>query len=187
MQRKKLLAASIAAAIAPMTAQAVDVSVSGHVNRMIRYVDDGQDSDIQHLDHAGAGISRWRMSAEGELDNGLMAGAYIESGFGSNANTRTAMNDGGKNEEKHKATTTVTEDEAGVHTATTTVRQIPMTTPESATRTSGSVGTSASSRSATPAQPAAARCGHRTTAPSWEQSTSSVDASSTVMFAHLQR
>ena len=121
MQRKKLLAASIAAAIAPMTAQAVDVSVSGQVNRMIRYADDGHDSDIQHIDHAGAGVSRWRMSAEGELDNGLMAGAYIESAFGSNANTRTAMNDGGKNEEKHKATTTVTEDENGVHTATTKV------------------------------------------------------------------
>ena len=81
---KKLLAAAVAGAIAPVVAQAVDVSVSGHVNRMIRYADDGHDSEIQHLD-SGASLSRWRMTAEGELDGGMMAGATIESAFSSNS------------------------------------------------------------------------------------------------------
>ena len=80
---RKLLAVAIAGAIAPMTAQALDVSVSGHVNRMIRYADDGHDSDVQHLDTT-ASRSRWRMTAEGELDSGITAGARIESGFASN-------------------------------------------------------------------------------------------------------
>lgn len=80
---RKLLAVAVAGAIAPMAAQALDVSVSGHVNRMIRYADDGHDSDVQHLDTT-ASRSRWRMTAEGELDNGLTAGAHIESGFASN-------------------------------------------------------------------------------------------------------
>ena len=51
---RKLLAAAVAGALAPMAAQAVDISVSGQVNRMIRYADDGHDSDVQHLDHGGA-------------------------------------------------------------------------------------------------------------------------------------
>ena len=80
---RKLLAVAVAGAIAPMTAQALDVSVSGQVNRMIRYADDGHDSDVQHLDTT-ASRSRWRMTAEGELDSGITAGAYIESGFASN-------------------------------------------------------------------------------------------------------
>ena len=80
---RKLLAAAVAGAIAPMTAQAVDISVSGHVNRMIRFADNGADSDIQHLDTT-ASRSRWRMQGEGDLGNGITAGAYIESSFASN-------------------------------------------------------------------------------------------------------
>ena len=94
MKRKKLLAASIAAAIAPMTAQAVDFSISGHVNRMIRYADDGHDSDVQHLDNSGFWGSRWRMRGEGELDGGLMAGATIESGFFQNGSGTPVDNSG---------------------------------------------------------------------------------------------
>ena len=89
---KKLLAAAVAGAIVPVVAQAVDVSVSGHVNRMIRYADDGHDSEIQHLD-SGASLSRWRMTAEGELDGGMMAGATIESAFSSNS-AGTPLNSG---------------------------------------------------------------------------------------------
>ena len=93
---KKLLAAAVAGAIAPVAAQAVDVSVSGHVNRMIRYADDGHDSEIQHLD-SGASLSRWRMTAEGELDGGMMAGATVESAFVSNgAGTPLDSGAGGK-------------------------------------------------------------------------------------------
>ena len=93
MKRKKLLAASIAAALAPMTVQAVDFSISGHVNRMIRYADDGHDSDIQHLDNSGSWGSRWRMKGAGELDGGLMAGATIESSFLQNGGTPLVTTD----------------------------------------------------------------------------------------------
>ena len=87
---RKLLAAAVAGALVPMAAQAVDISVSGQVNRMIRYADDGHDSDIQHLDN-GASSSRWRMVGSGELDNGLTAGATIEQNFQSNASSRLGI------------------------------------------------------------------------------------------------
>ena len=101
MMNRKLLAAAVAGALAPMAVQAVDFGVSGHVNRMIRYADDGIDSDIQHLDHGGAFGSRFRIRASGELDNGLMAGATIEQAFASNVDYRTALDAGGANEEQH--------------------------------------------------------------------------------------
>jgi predicted porin len=80
---RKLLAAAVAGVIAPMAAQAVDLSVSGHVNRMIRFADNGAGSDVQHLDHT-ASRSAFRFEAEGELMDGVSAGAHIESGFASN-------------------------------------------------------------------------------------------------------
>ena len=80
---RKLLAAAVAGAIAPMTAQAVDISVSGHVNRMVRYADNGNASDIQHLDHT-ASRSRWTIKGEGDLGNGITAGALLQQGFASN-------------------------------------------------------------------------------------------------------
>ena len=80
---RKLLAAAVAGAIAPMVAQALDVGVSGHVNRMIRFADNGEGSDVQHLDHT-ASRSAFRFKAEGELMDGISAGAHIESGFASN-------------------------------------------------------------------------------------------------------
>ena len=80
---RKLLATAVAGAIAPMAAQALDVSVSGHVNRAIRFADNGADSDVQHVD-GSASKSRFRFTAEGEVMAGLTAGAHIEVGFASN-------------------------------------------------------------------------------------------------------
>jgi hypothetical protein len=80
---RKLLAAAVAGVVAPMTAQALDIGVSGHVNRMVRFADNGAGSDVQHLDHT-ASRSRVRFTAEGEVMPGITAGARIEKGFGSN-------------------------------------------------------------------------------------------------------
>ena len=80
---KKLLATAVAATIAPMAAQALDVSVSGHVNRAIRFADNGVDSDVQHVD-GSASKSRFRLTAEGEVMAGLTAGAHIEYGSANN-------------------------------------------------------------------------------------------------------
>lgn len=80
---KKLLATAVAGAIAPMAAQGLDVSVSGQVNRAIRFADNGVASDIQHVDGSASG-SRWSLTAEGELMAGLSAGAHIEQEHASN-------------------------------------------------------------------------------------------------------
>ncbi len=81
---RKLLATAVAGAIAPMAAQALDVSVSGHVNRAIRFADNGANSDVQHVD-GSASKSRFRFTAEGEVMAGLTAGAHIEYGSSNNA------------------------------------------------------------------------------------------------------
>ena len=53
------------------------------MNRIVRFADNGNGSDVQHLDHT-ASRSRFRFTAEGELMAGMTAGARIESGFASN-------------------------------------------------------------------------------------------------------
>ena len=84
---RKLLATAVAGAIvpmiAPMTTQALDVGVSGQVNRAIRFADNGVNSDVQHIDGSASG-SRWRITAEGEVMPGITAGARLEQGLTSN-------------------------------------------------------------------------------------------------------
>ena len=77
---RKLLATAVASAIAPMAAQAVDVSVSGQVNRAIRFADNGVNSDVQHIDGSASG-SRFRVTASGDVMEGLQAGAVVEAGW----------------------------------------------------------------------------------------------------------
>jgi predicted porin len=81
---RKILAAAVAGAITPMAAQALDVSVSGQVNRAIRFADNGVNSDVQNID-GSASKSRFRFTAEGELMPGITAGAHIEYGSSNNA------------------------------------------------------------------------------------------------------
>ncbi len=88
---KKLLTAAIASALAaPMAAQAIEFSVSGHVNRMIRIADDGDGADIQHLDN-GASMSRFRMKGSGDLGNGMKVGTYLETAVASSVASKTAL------------------------------------------------------------------------------------------------
>ena len=81
---RKILATAVAGAIAPMAAQALDVSVSGHVNRAIRFADNGVNSDVQHID-GSASKSRFRLTAEGEVMPGITAGAHLEQGMAANS------------------------------------------------------------------------------------------------------
>lgn len=82
---RNLLAAAIAGAIAaPLTVQAVDLNVSGHVHRSIRFVDTGDVSDIQHVDD-GSSRTRLRVRGSEDLGNGMKAGVYIEFGVASNS------------------------------------------------------------------------------------------------------
>jgi predicted porin len=81
---KKLLAVAISGAlVAPLAAQAVDFKISGHINRMIRFADDGKGSDVQHMDNT-ASRSRYRIRGEGDLGNGMKAGVFYEAGIASN-------------------------------------------------------------------------------------------------------
>ena len=95
---KKLLATAVAGVIAPMAAQALDISVSGHVNRAIRFADNGVNSDVQNID-GSASKSRFGFTAEGEVMPGITAGAHIEYGSSNNGggSLDVEAEDGGAN------------------------------------------------------------------------------------------
>ena len=89
---RKLIAAAVSSALAlPMAAQAVEFSVSGHVNRAIISVDDGDknDGDLQHVD-ANSSQTRFRFTGSEELDSGMTAGVQLEIGGPANWRTRHA-------------------------------------------------------------------------------------------------
>jgi len=91
---KKLLAVAISGALSvPLAAQAIDFSVSGHVNRMIRYADDGVGSDLQQLDNTASG-SRVRFQGSQDVGGGLTTGAHLEMGFGSSNGGSTPLKAG---------------------------------------------------------------------------------------------
>ena len=100
---KKLIAVAVSTALGlPMAADAVESSVSGHINRALVVVDqDGymNDGNIQHVDGNSSG-TRVRFTGSGELDNGLTAGVNLEYGAGSSLSLRHANiyvnSDGGK-------------------------------------------------------------------------------------------
>lgn len=69
--------------MAPMAAQAIEFKTSGHVNRMVRWADDGIGSDVQHVDNS-ASRTRFRMKGAQDIGNGMKAGIYIESSIVSN-------------------------------------------------------------------------------------------------------
>ena len=82
--QKKLLAVAIASAMcAPLAAQAVTFKISGHVNRAIRWTDNGNMSDVQHVSHGGS-RSRIRWKGSEKFGGGNEAGVYVELGMASN-------------------------------------------------------------------------------------------------------
>lgn len=94
---KKILAVAIASAVAvPMAAQAVEYKISGHVNRMIRFADNGDGSDVQHVDNE-ASRTRFRIQGSEDIGNGMKAGIYLETSWASNdaTNVNIKANDGG--------------------------------------------------------------------------------------------
>ena len=70
MERKLIAAAVSSALVLPMAAQAVEFSVSGHINRAIISVDGtgaDNDGDMQHVD-ANSSNTRFRFTGSEELD-----------------------------------------------------------------------------------------------------------------------
>ena len=91
---KKILAVAIASAVAvPMAAQAIEYKISGHVNRMIRFADDGAGSDVQHVDNE-ASRTRFRFTGSEDIGNGLKAGINIETSVASNDSTNLPLKSG---------------------------------------------------------------------------------------------
>ena len=75
--------ATAALILMPASVQAVEVSVSGQVNRLLMHVDNGDESGVVHADNSVSG-TRWRFAGEGELDNGMTAGLLYETQLQSN-------------------------------------------------------------------------------------------------------
>ena len=88
---RKLIAVAVSSALAlPMAAQAVEFSVSGHINRALVSVDGGaNDGDVQHVD-ANSSETRFRFTGSEELENGMTAGVQLELGNPSAWRTRHA-------------------------------------------------------------------------------------------------
>ena len=79
---RKLIAVAVSSALAlPMSALAVEGSVSGHVNMAIINVD-GSDTTIKD---GNGSETRFRFTGSEELDNGLTAGVSLEVGAGGGA------------------------------------------------------------------------------------------------------
>ena len=85
---KKLIAVAAASALAlPMSAHALEGSISGHVGRVIQHVDGpGEAKDGPKWNHAdlGASPSRFRFTGSEELDNGVTIGVNLEYAVGAN-------------------------------------------------------------------------------------------------------
>ena len=84
---RKLIAAAVSSALAlPIAAQAIEFSVSGHVNRALVLEDqDGNpnDGELQNKD-SNASASRFRFTGSEDLGNGLTAGVQMELAVNSN-------------------------------------------------------------------------------------------------------
>ena len=79
---RKILAVAVAGAMSPTMAQALDISVSGIVDRAIRFADNGAGSDVQHV--SGPSPTQFAFTASEEVMPGLIAGGRIEVGAASN-------------------------------------------------------------------------------------------------------
>ena len=67
----------------PFGAHAVEFAISGQVNRLIMYVDNGVVDGVVHADNSVSG-TRWRIEGEGDLGNGTTAGLLYENQLQSN-------------------------------------------------------------------------------------------------------
>lgn len=85
-----ILTASAAAMLTPFAAQATDVQLSGQVNRLLMFVDNGVDDGLVHADNNVSG-TRWRLKAKTDLGSGTTAGIYFENQVESNPSNRVSV------------------------------------------------------------------------------------------------
>lgn len=81
MNKKALTAAIAASLAAPMAAQAVDFTISGHINRGIFITNTDDDTEVTVEDNGSSG-TRIRATGSGKLDTGHTASINLEVGAG---------------------------------------------------------------------------------------------------------
>lgn len=86
------LSAAIVAALAGLATQAnaFEAKISGHVNRLIMHVDDGEQSRLFHADNVNS-QTRFRFTGTHDVAPGLKAGINWEVGYTSNPSNRVNM------------------------------------------------------------------------------------------------
>lgn len=82
MHKKALTAAIAGALAAPMAAQAVDVSISGHVSRALVHLDSKASENKTQVKDYGSSGSRFRITGSGETMNGMTATVRLEYAAG---------------------------------------------------------------------------------------------------------
>lgn len=94
---KKLIAAAVASALAvPMSAQAVEISASGHVNRVIRHIDGPSMKEGWNHDDSGVSGSRFRFTGTEDIAGDMTVGVNLEfAGAGNTSNRHAAVSLGG--------------------------------------------------------------------------------------------
>ena len=78
MTPRLLWATAVASATVSMATQALDISVSGHVNRAIRFADNGTFSDVQHLEPT-ASRSRFHFTVPEEGNSATTGSVHNDS------------------------------------------------------------------------------------------------------------
>ena len=82
--------AGTALLLLPAVAQAVEVTLSGQVNRLIMNIDNGVESGVVHADNTISG-TRWRVDGVGEVGNDMTAGLIYESQMESNPSSEISV------------------------------------------------------------------------------------------------
>ncbi len=85
-----MMVAMSMAIVVPTMSLAVNVELSGQVNRLVMFVDNGADDGIVHADNSVSG-TRWRLKSSGDVGNGLTAGVYYENQLQSNASSSVTV------------------------------------------------------------------------------------------------
>jgi predicted porin len=87
---RSLASAAAALAVLAADASAFEAKISGHVNRLIMQVDDGEQSKLFHADNVNS-QTRFRFTGTHDVTTGLKAGINWEVGYTSNPSSRISM------------------------------------------------------------------------------------------------
>jgi hypothetical protein len=83
MAPRSLIVVSAVLMLAPCAVHAVEVSLSGQINRLLMQVNNGDKKGLVNADNSVSG-TRFRFTGSGELENGMTAGVIYETQLESN-------------------------------------------------------------------------------------------------------